>query len=533
MVGRVLAATPDRDSGSPGSGSATASPLAVSGGDVTTGRPHHLPPGGVRGSVLSGGATAGVTLGHPRTKSSPFGDGADSAGDQRGGAQAGGGGGTGNSGAATAVTAPQRPPGPDPLASGKGARAAASSQPGLSNSDSSFVLVRPEDAAPGTPTSRHAPHLSSLTASAIVAAASEHLSEPDADAAAQDLGAPFNAVGGGDFHTSLPHRDRKVLKNTFRNAYALGLQASAVTELAYQIEGLRVNPLSAYAGGSSPKLGFGGFLAMPPYVGASLLYGNAASAHPQRCDRMVPNLQEEERIIALRRAQALSLYNMALALFHEGLQERANLPHHLAVLVVSTDGGQHDTASDSRRRGSLSTGSHRIVQRWRTMHAWLVTCCDRCLQLAEDCSAAIPHDFEGLVREDELLHAHALRVGARTSVKENLLRSALDRAVAVSTSVEGRRSREGPAGSSDATHTGSDPSSPVLPSWDEMAVEAKQLSKDYSQGALLLRVLSRLSLTQADEAKLARLSRAFGKRLKAVKGLRSELSLRREVLQLR
>lgn len=91
------------------------------------------------------------------------------------------------------------------------------------------------------------------------------------------------ASGAGDGHSaeavpsSAPNdndrrsrRERDVLRRAVAFAHHIGVQASAITELAYQIEGLRVDPLSTDTAGVGPSgdsgaaLGFGGFSTLTP-----------------------------------------------------------------------------------------------------------------------------------------------------------------------------------------------------------------------------------------------------------------------------
>merc|ERR1719163_1585251 len=169
----------------------------------------------------------------------------------------------------------------------------------------------------------------------------------------------------------LQHRDLVTLRRAVDVAHEMGLRASAVVELAYQVDTLRVDPLSSDASDAvkGVDLGFGVHPSIIQYVDCQMT---------------------EAGVVRRSRVQALCLYVKALDMLYSGVLVR-----------------------------------QQVLSQWSAVDKWLQTCLSRCMALADACSESLKDDAATQtmsVCAEELLYRRAMNVGAQAAAHEARVR---------------------------------------------------------------------------------------------------------------
>ena len=196
----------------------------------------------------------------------------------------------------------------------------------------------------------------------------------------------------------LQHRDLVTLRRAVDVAHEMGLRASAVVELAYQVDTLRVDPLSSDASDAAKgvDLGFGVHPSIIQYVDCQMT---------------------EASVVRRSRVQALCLYVKALDMLYSGVLVRQQVPAYLLQLSKSPRSNTEASAGD--------THTQQLLSQWSAVDKWLQTCLSRCMALADACSESLKDDAATQtmsVCAEELLYRRAMNVGAQAAAHEARVR---------------------------------------------------------------------------------------------------------------
>ena len=220
----------------------------------------------------------------------------------------------------------------------------------------------------------------------------------------------------------LQHRDLVTLRRAVDVAHEMGLRASAVVELAYQVDTLRVDPLSSDASDAAKgvDLGFG----VHPSIIQCVAWGRASKAQAWRADtpvfsvcRYVDCQMTEASVVRRSRVQALCLYVKALDMLYSGVLVRQQVPAYLLQLSKSPRSNTEASAGD--------THTQQLLSQWSAVDKWLQTCLSRCMALADACSESLKDDAATQtmsVCAEELLYRRAMNVGAQAAAHEARVR---------------------------------------------------------------------------------------------------------------
>ena len=225
----------------------------------------------------------------------------------------------------------------------------------------------------------------------------------------------------------LQHRDLVTLRRAVDVAHEMGLRASAVVELAYQVDTLRVDPLCSDASDAAKgvDLGFG----VHPSIIQCVAWGRASKAQAWRADtpvflvcRYVDCQMTEAGVVRRSRVQALCLYVKALDMLYSGVLVRQQVPAYLLQLSKSPRSNTEASAGD--------THTQQLLSQWSAVDKWLQTCLSRCMALADACSESLKDDAATQtmsVCAEELLYRRAMNVGAQAAAQEARVREEVAR----------------------------------------------------------------------------------------------------------